>query len=81
MRNLKGREWEALEQNLGELLRQAIAVRRSLEKMSVDDFGTQQMKGDVQDLACFVSDTVGDVSERLETLNDILMGLQEHATN
>jgi hypothetical protein len=79
MRNYRGQELELLEQRLSDLLRVATAVRRSLGAVSVDDFAGEPLEGGLRELAMFAAQTVGDVSHRLEQMDDILTGLGEQA--
>jgi hypothetical protein len=79
MRNFRGQELELLEQRLSELLRKASAVKASLGALSVDDFAGKPLEGGFRELTMYIAQTVGDVSHRLELLDEILSGLGEQA--
>jgi hypothetical protein len=79
MRNYRGQELELLEQRLADLLRNATAVRRSLGAVSVDDFAGEPLEGGLREVAMLIAQTVGDVSHRLEEMDELLNRIGERA--
>ena len=61
-------------------MHQASAVRRSLARVSTEDFAGEPLEGGLCELATLMAQTVGDISHRLNMLNEILVGLREPVT-
>jgi hypothetical protein len=79
MRNYRGHELELLEQRLSELLRHAAAVKRSLAGLTIGDFAGEPLEGGFRELTSLLAETVGDVTLRLQMLEEVVTSMDEQA--